>query len=147
MTCLCGIFFFFKEKTAYEVRISDWSSDVCSSDLACATTRWSRSAAVRSVTPCSRSSASAARLNTASATSISIKVKPFSAERLQKVKPFSAERRQEGKPRSLIDRHLAVDGDAHRGARIVTHQRHGKRSDRRDGRVEDRKSTRLNSRP
>src|SRR3546814_1757744 len=25
--------FFFKEKTAYEVRISDWSSDVCSSDL------------------------------------------------------------------------------------------------------------------
>src|SRR3546814_4798194 len=98
--------------------------------------RSSRSAAVRSVTPCSRSSASAARLNTASATSISIKVKPFSAERLQKVKPFSAERRQEGKPRSLIDRHLAVDGDAHRGARIVTHQRHGKRRDRRAGRVE-----------
>src|SRR3546814_4526017 len=27
------IFFFFKQKTAYEVRISDWSSDVCSSDL------------------------------------------------------------------------------------------------------------------
>src|SRR3546814_5490659 len=26
-------FFFFKKKTAYEVRISDWSSDVCSSDL------------------------------------------------------------------------------------------------------------------
>src|SRR3546814_4691746 len=26
--------FFFKQKTAYEVRISDWSSDVCSSDLA-----------------------------------------------------------------------------------------------------------------
>src|SRR3546814_16279813 len=30
---LCGIFFFFKQKTAYEMRISDWSSDVCSSDL------------------------------------------------------------------------------------------------------------------
>src|SRR3546814_15619473 len=29
--CLC--FFFFKQKTAYEMRISDWSSDVCSSDL------------------------------------------------------------------------------------------------------------------
>src|SRR3546814_7070638 len=29
---LC-IFFFFKQKTAYEMRISDWSSDVCSSDL------------------------------------------------------------------------------------------------------------------
>src|SRR3546814_12589631 len=29
--CIC--FFFFKQKTAYEMRISDWSSDVCSSDL------------------------------------------------------------------------------------------------------------------
>src|SRR3546814_3042220 len=31
---LCCFFFFFKQKTAYEMRISDWSSDVCSSDLA-----------------------------------------------------------------------------------------------------------------
>src|SRR3546814_10565165 len=31
MSCCC--FFFFKRKTAYEMRISDWSSDVCSSDL------------------------------------------------------------------------------------------------------------------
>src|SRR3546814_3421069 len=30
---LCFLFFFFKQKTAYEMRISDWSSDVCSSDL------------------------------------------------------------------------------------------------------------------
>src|SRR3546814_14513652 len=30
-----GNFFFFKQKTAYEMRISDWSSDVCSSDLNC----------------------------------------------------------------------------------------------------------------
>src|SRR3546814_5852102 len=30
-------FFFFKQKTAYEMRISDWSSDVCSSDLTTAT--------------------------------------------------------------------------------------------------------------
>src|SRR3546814_4558432 len=30
--CSCG--FFFKQKTAYEMRVSDWSSDVCSSDLA-----------------------------------------------------------------------------------------------------------------
>src|SRR3546814_1501318 len=29
----CYVFFFFKQKTAYEMRISDWSSDVCSSDL------------------------------------------------------------------------------------------------------------------
>src|SRR3546814_4954155 len=28
-----SFFFFFKQKTAYELRISDWSSDVCSSDL------------------------------------------------------------------------------------------------------------------
>src|SRR3546814_5412757 len=42
MFCCCFIvcsfcfyisFFFFKQKTAYEMRISDWSSDVCSSDL------------------------------------------------------------------------------------------------------------------
>src|SRR3546814_6889468 len=32
MLKLC-VFFFFKQKTAYEMRISDWSSDVCSSDL------------------------------------------------------------------------------------------------------------------
>src|SRR3546814_7453316 len=30
---LCCVCFFFKQKTAYEMRISDWSSDVCSSDL------------------------------------------------------------------------------------------------------------------
>src|SRR3546814_9373105 len=29
----CALFFFFKKQTAYELRISDWSSDVCSSDL------------------------------------------------------------------------------------------------------------------
>src|SRR3546814_5723907 len=29
------LFLFFKQKTAYELRISDWSSDVCSSDLGC----------------------------------------------------------------------------------------------------------------
>src|SRR3546814_1624132 len=32
MSCVYH-FFFFKQKTAYEMRISDWSSDVCSSDL------------------------------------------------------------------------------------------------------------------
>src|SRR3546814_20866578 len=31
---LISVFSFFKQKTAYEMRISDWSSDVCSSDLA-----------------------------------------------------------------------------------------------------------------
>src|SRR3546814_2981534 len=33
MYSICFFFFFFKQKTAYEMRISDWSSDVCSSDL------------------------------------------------------------------------------------------------------------------
>src|SRR3546814_10562686 len=35
MLVICAVcfFFFFKQKTAYEMRISDWSSDVCSSDL------------------------------------------------------------------------------------------------------------------
>src|SRR3546814_17836223 len=33
VSVLCERFFFFKQKTAYEMRISDWSSDVCSSDL------------------------------------------------------------------------------------------------------------------
>src|SRR3546814_3931779 len=34
--CLLSyLVFFFKQKTAYEVRISDWSSDVCSSDRIC----------------------------------------------------------------------------------------------------------------
>src|SRR3546814_13066077 len=33
MRCVLTVCFFFKQKTAYEMRISDWSSDVCSSDL------------------------------------------------------------------------------------------------------------------
>src|SRR3546814_18520787 len=33
MVSVICLFFFFKQKTAYEMRISDWSSDVCSSDL------------------------------------------------------------------------------------------------------------------
>src|SRR3546814_3597931 len=36
LSCFCIVcfpIFFFKQKTAYEMRISDWSSDVCSSDL------------------------------------------------------------------------------------------------------------------
>src|SRR3546814_6297475 len=37
------LFFFFKQKTAYEMRISDWSSDVCSSDLL-----WTHAAPLRS---------------------------------------------------------------------------------------------------
>src|SRR3546814_8568362 len=36
LDCILLVIFFFKQKTAYEMRISDWSSDVCSSDLASA---------------------------------------------------------------------------------------------------------------
>src|SRR3546814_8520243 len=39
-------FFFFKQKTAYEMRISDWSSDVCSSDLPNGETWASRSGSI-----------------------------------------------------------------------------------------------------
>src|SRR3546814_4583164 len=41
LTCSMSslVFFFFKQKTAYEMRISDWSSDVCSSDLQSLTDR------------------------------------------------------------------------------------------------------------
>src|SRR3546814_8368581 len=46
------VFFFFKQKTAYDMRISDWSSDVCSSDLANAQ---GRSAAVEYARQLSRS--------------------------------------------------------------------------------------------
>src|SRR3546814_1264208 len=44
MLCIVDLsfIFFFKQKTAYELRISDWSSDVCSSDL-CAVLRIGRS--------------------------------------------------------------------------------------------------------
>src|SRR3546814_9132616 len=42
--CACHVvfcvLFFFKQKTAYEMRISDWSSDVCSSDLKPQPSRW-----------------------------------------------------------------------------------------------------------
>src|SRR3546814_4643406 len=46
--CVLCYFFFFKQKTAYEIRISDWSSDVCSSDLSSR-----RAVRSRSATACS----------------------------------------------------------------------------------------------
>ena len=33
LSYVCVLFFFFKQKTAYEIGTGDWSSDVCSSDL------------------------------------------------------------------------------------------------------------------
>src|SRR3546814_8751148 len=49
-SCLFS-FFFFKQKTAYEMRISDWSSDVCSSDLGGAHLLSFRSGADREIRP------------------------------------------------------------------------------------------------
>src|SRR3546814_14832911 len=46
---LMTLFFFFKQKTAYEMRISDWSSDVCSSDLPPARALWQRRTAAAAV--------------------------------------------------------------------------------------------------
>src|SRR3546814_10817737 len=44
--CVLSVsFFFFKQKTAYDMRISDWSSDVCSSDLATSSAPSTRSRA------------------------------------------------------------------------------------------------------
>src|SRR3546814_4428757 len=48
-----SLIFFFKPKTAYEMRISDWSSDVCSSDLI----RWIAIAAALPLAACSSSEA------------------------------------------------------------------------------------------
>src|SRR3546814_5125196 len=48
MCIICALvflFFFFKQKTAYEMRISDWSSDVCSSDLVNSIRCWKPGAA------------------------------------------------------------------------------------------------------
>src|SRR3546814_3146076 len=45
---LVFVFVFFKQKTAYEMRISDWSSDVCSSDLADAMARLAETAQAQS---------------------------------------------------------------------------------------------------
>src|SRR3546814_6087107 len=62
------LFFFFKQKTAYEMRISDWSSDVCSSDLS--STMKVNSSSPTVTIPCARtlmaSSRSRSRIVTAS---------------------------------------------------------------------------------
>src|SRR3546814_9234895 len=47
----CLSFFFFKQKTAYEMRISDWSSDVCSSDLVARPVRTGAARTERSIAP------------------------------------------------------------------------------------------------
>src|SRR3546814_2503751 len=59
--CPLLFFFFFKQKTAYEMRISDWSSDVCSSDLSIPPSRSAspRNASLEMAFSCGRSSSGA----------------------------------------------------------------------------------------
>src|SRR3546814_18951225 len=65
------MFFFFKQKTAYEMRISDWSSDVCSSDLG-SSFRWAADISLTekgscgSATICASSDAARSRISPAS---------------------------------------------------------------------------------
>src|SRR3546814_15435739 len=73
-------FFFFKQKTAYEVRISDWSSDVCSSDLGGyprtrpAAARHARSRAPRGWRPAGPTRRPRDRQSVASGKSVSVRV-------------------------------------------------------------------------
>src|SRR3546814_4543779 len=60
------VIFVFKQKTAYEMRISDWSSDVCSSDLRPATSSISASSQDRRIWPLSSSTSSAEPIFTTS---------------------------------------------------------------------------------
>src|SRR3546814_11084158 len=95
-------FFFFKQKTAYEMRISDWSSDVCSSDLI---------AASMLLPPCFRTSAPASTASGCGATIMPRAISPRSivwianccVQRGQYVAPAGAMRRHR-------DRNESVDG-------------------------------------
>src|SRR3546814_19197108 len=78
------LFFFFKQKTAYELRISDWSSDVCSSDL-------SRRARRRAMTAHGRSRAS--RSSSRSAITTWPTTSSTSCSRAPPMRPRSEERR------------------------------------------------------
>src|SRR3546814_1200847 len=60
------VFFFFKQKTAYEMRISDWSSDVCSSDLTATGRSALRQAGRRLTSACPMSTPASARVTTCS---------------------------------------------------------------------------------
>src|SRR3546814_9440871 len=60
------VFFFFKQKTAYEMRISDWSSDVCSSDLTATGRSALRQAGRRLTSACHTSTPATARVTTCS---------------------------------------------------------------------------------
>src|SRR3546814_6410584 len=88
---LCLRFFFFKQKTAYEMRISDWSSDVCSSDLVTSTPTVS---ATPKPTP-SHTRLTSPQLHTSGSASSENPPSPHSpqAQRTEKTRERSEERR------------------------------------------------------
>src|SRR3546814_2014779 len=133
------VVFFFKQKTAYEMRISDWSSDVCSSDL-----RLVR--LVRAVAVVVRIVPAAGRMVVAEALfAVEGQVQQAEAvergdERAQQHRPVAIGRDPVARfvrvvPRGLDDRVLGVETAEERRA----HQRQGAAQ-------QDRKNTRLNSR-
>src|SRR3546814_21155280 len=67
-------FFFFKQKTAYEMRISDWSSDVCSSDLPTRRDQPSRPARGRAGRPAPTPRRAADRKSVVEGKSVSVRV-------------------------------------------------------------------------
>src|SRR3546814_4137286 len=75
---VCVFLFFFKQKTAYEMRISDWSSDVCSSDLVRAVSRvnWSKVVSGGVSSTCSARNA-ASRASSSSAFGAAMANPPF----------------------------------------------------------------------
>src|SRR3546814_7101724 len=80
---LCFVFFFvffFKQKTAYEMRISDWSSDVCSSDLALGAEATDPKAMLRPPTGRSWAGLRACRVNAAGALASAAFTRPRRSE-------------------------------------------------------------------
>src|SRR3546814_8823390 len=82
------MFFFFKQKTAYDMRISDWSSDVCSSDLGCSL--------FASVLPAQRD-ADQPRPRTQHRRDVDARRAALSCERLG-LRPYRADARQAARP-------------------------------------------------
>src|SRR3546814_2106624 len=152
------LFFFFKQKTAYEMRISDWSSDVCSSDLlhdpgalclpqplifgaGLRPARQSGDAlhiisALRDPEPCDQArSVGHARLNGRMLVRIAVEAKREPAVGPEHHLP-PVERHRYGVERRLPDRIAALGERPLKGKGVVVHPLQ---------RTDDRKSTRLNS--
>src|SRR3546814_10082261 len=125
--------FFFKQKTAYEMRISDWSSDVCSSDLPDMPARLDPLRIL---------------IEQRHAAGIGTDQSQQQADRGGLAGTVGAEQRQQFAAKQLQihtiqrgERAIALDGAVERGDRVVG-MRHGKSSSATHA---DRKSTRLNS--